>query len=107
MSPISRRNILTGSAPLLRLAAIHPEFSDVADVSGAPPVAPRRRSAAEVCKPDLVATDVYFHETNLATNGSNNGWVIFDDYVLVIDASYPAGAQDILGKIRAITDKPV
>ena len=107
MSSISRRHILKSSGALLGLAALHPEFGHVAEVVGAPNNMPLRPLVAEVGKPDLVATDVYFHETNLATNGSNNGWVIFDDYVLVIDASYPAGAQEILGQIRAITDKPV
>ncbi len=30
-----------------------------------------------------------------------------EDYVLVIDANFPAGAREIIGKIRAITPKPV
>ncbi len=37
----------------------------------------------------------------------NNGWVIFKDYVLVIDANFPSGAQNIFPKIRAITPKPI
>jgi glyoxylase-like metal-dependent hydrolase (beta-lactamase superfamily II) len=37
----------------------------------------------------------------------NNGWIMFEDYVLVIDANYPAGAKLIISKIRALTDKPI
>jgi len=107
MSSITRRDILKSSAGLLGLAAIHSESGHVAEILGAPGPAAGRLVLPEVGKPDLVATDIYFHESNVATTGSNNGWVIFDDYVLVIDASYPAGAQEILTQIRAITDKPV
>jgi cyclase len=38
---------------------------------------------------------------------ANCTWVIFKDYVLVIDANYPWGARDILSKIRATTSKPI
>jgi glyoxylase-like metal-dependent hydrolase (beta-lactamase superfamily II) len=55
-----------------------------------------------------LAPDVYFHEGDLRGKGHcNNGWVIFDDYVLVVDANYPSGAQEILPKIKAQTNKPI
>ena len=55
-----------------------------------------------------VAQDVYFHEGALKDKGHcNNGWVVFEDYVLVIDANFPSGAKEIIPKIRAITDKPI
>lgn len=55
-----------------------------------------------------VAPGVYFHEGDLHGHGHcNNGWVVFDDYVLVIDANFPSGAQKIIPKIRAVTDKPI
>jgi cyclase len=38
---------------------------------------------------------------------ANSGWVIFRDYVLVIDANYPWGARAILADLRKTTDKPV
>jgi cyclase len=63
---------------------------------------------AEVNKVELVAPGVYFHEGDLAGHGHcNNGWIIFEDYVLVIDGNFPSGAQEIIPKIRAITDKPI
>jgi glyoxylase-like metal-dependent hydrolase (beta-lactamase superfamily II) len=56
----------------------------------------------------MVSKDVYFHEGDLLAKGHcNNGWVIFEDYVLVIDANFPSGAQDVIPKIRALTAKPV
>ncbi len=51
---------------------------------------------------------VYFHEGDLRGKGHcNNGWVIFDDYVLVLDANFPSGAREIMPKIRAQTNKPI
>src|ERR1051325_5079647 len=41
---------------------------------------------AEVNKPEKVAGNVYFHEGDLIKSGHcNNGWIIFDDFVLVVD----------------------
>ena len=64
-------------------------------------------AALEVGQVDMVAPDVYFHEGNLGRGHCNNGWIVFEDYVLVIDANFPSGAQEVLPKIRAITDKPI
>src|SRR5437667_7980449 len=38
---------------------------------------------------------------------ANTGWVVFRDYVLVIDANFPWGARAILADLRKTTDKPV
>jgi len=55
-----------------------------------------------------IAPDVYFHEGDIAGHGHcNNGWIIFDDYVLVIDGNFPSGADVIIPKIKAMTDKPI
>ena len=66
---------------------------------------------AEAAKEDIVAPDVYFHEGDVVSDNApavcNNGWIIFEDYVLVIDANFPAGAKLMISKIRAITDKPI
>src|SRR6266536_3748790 len=65
-------------------------------------------AGAQVGEVRKLAPDVYFHEGDIKGKGHcNNGWVIFEDYVLVIDANFPSGAQDILPKIRALTAKPV
>ena len=65
---------------------------------------------SEAVKEDLIAPDVYFHEGDIADSADavcNNGWIMFEDYVLVIDANFPAGAKLIIGKIRSLTDKPI
>ncbi|MBL8228498.1 MAG: MBL fold metallo-hydrolase [Bryobacterales bacterium] len=38
---------------------------------------------------------------------ANCGWVVFKDYVLVIDANFPWGAKEILPEIRKTTNKPI
>jgi cyclase len=63
---------------------------------------------AEVNKVERVAPDVYFHEGEIVGKGHcNNGWIVFDDYVLVIDANFPSGAQEVIPKIKQLTDKPI
>src|SRR5437867_9956992 len=71
-------------------------------------VVPAFFCAAEVNQVTNIAPNVYFHEGDLAGKGHcNNGWIIFEDYVLVIDANFPSGAHELIPKIRALTDKPV
>src|SRR6476659_3555971 len=63
---------------------------------------------AEVNQVTNIAPDVYFHEGDIKGHGHcNNGWIVFEDYVLVIDANFPSGAQEIIPKIKAITDQPI
>ncbi len=65
-------------------------------------------AGAQVGEVRKLAPDVYFHEGDIKGKGHcNNGWVIFEDYVLVIDANFPSGAREIIPKIRAMTDKPI
>ena len=64
--------------------------------------------ASQVNTVKELAPGVYFHEGDIRGKGHcNNGWVIFDDYVLVLDANYPSGAQEIIPKIKAQTTKPI
>jgi len=63
---------------------------------------------AEVNQVTNIAPDVYFHEGDITGHGHcNNGWIVFEDYVLVIDGNFPSGAQEIIPKIKAITSKPI
>ena len=99
MCDISRRGFLAGGAAFLSLAA------EAEILAGPMPAA-----MAEAAKADLVAPDVYFHDGQVSDTADavcNNGWIVFEDYVLVIDANFPAGAKLIIGKIRALTDKPI
>jgi len=43
-----------------------------------------------------LAPGVYFHEGDHSRGLCNNTWIVFDDYVLVIDANYPAGASELI-----------
>ena len=51
-----------------------------------------------------LAPGVFFREQS---QGCNNGWVIFKDYVLVIDANFPVHAEKVVVAIRETTDKPI
>src|SRR5438093_7111637 len=63
---------------------------------------------AEINQMTNIAPCDYFHEGDLKGHGHcNNGWIIFEDYVLVIDGNFPSGAQEIIPKIKALTDKPI
>ena len=39
--------------------------------------------------------------------GCNQGWVIFKDFVLVIDANFPDQAEELIKEVRKTTDKPI
>ena len=99
MCEVSRRKFLAGGTAILTLAA------EAELLAG-----PRPEGMAEASAVDMVAPDIYFHEGTVADNADavcNNGWIMFEDYVLVIDANFPAGAKLIISKIRAQTDKPI
>ena len=56
-----------------------------------------------------IAPGVWFRKTQWQPNfiGCNQGWIIFDDFVLVIDANFPNQAEEIIPLIRKTTDKPI
>lgn len=55
-----------------------------------------------------VAPGVYFRHGDLAGKAHcNNGFVVFKDFVVVIDANFPSGAEACLQDIRKVTDRPV
>ena len=63
---------------------------------------------AEIGRVENVATNVFFHEGDLGRQGHcNNGWVVFQDFVLVIDGNFPSGAQQVIPKIKATSDRPI
>ena len=49
----------------------------------------------------------YYFGDELQKKPANCVWIVFNDYVLVIDANYPWGAGEITKEIRKTTDKPV
>ncbi|MBM3847633.1 MAG: MBL fold metallo-hydrolase, partial [Verrucomicrobia bacterium] len=65
-------------------------------------------SQAQVGKVLTVVPGVYFHEGDVGRKGHcNHGWIVFDDFVLVIDGNFPSGAQEIIPKIKAVTTQPI
>ena len=56
-----------------------------------------------------LAPGVYFRkaQTEPEFTGCNQGWVVFRDFVLVIDANFPDQATSVIAEIRKITDKPI
>jgi cyclase len=55
-----------------------------------------------------IAPGVYYYfGDELQHRPANAVWIIFKDYVVVVDANYPWGARDILQEIRKTTAKPV
>jgi glyoxylase-like metal-dependent hydrolase (beta-lactamase superfamily II) len=62
---------------------------------------------AQVNTAQLIAPGVYFHEGDQSRGHCNNGWVVMDDYVVVVDANYPSGAREVVPKVRATTTQPV
>jgi glyoxylase-like metal-dependent hydrolase (beta-lactamase superfamily II) len=61
-----------------------------------------------------IAPGVYFRYSSISATdpkvpfgGSNNVWVVFKDYVVVIDANFPKEAGDVLADIKKTTDKPI
>lgn len=63
---------------------------------------------AEVNVVEKVADGVYFHEGDIGRKGHcNNGWIVFKDFVLVVDGNFPSGAEEVIPKIKAISDKPI
>jgi len=99
MCDVSRREFLAGGTTFLSLAA------ELELLAGPTPA-----GMAEAGKADLIAPDIYFHEGRVADAADavcNNGWIIFEDYVLVIDANFPGAAKLIISKIRSLTDKPI
>jgi cyclase len=61
-----------------------------------------------------IAPNVYFRYSSISATdlkvpfgGSNHTWIVFKDYVVVIDANFPKEAGDVIAAIKKTTDKPI
>lgn len=61
-----------------------------------------------------VAPGVFFRYSSISATdpkipfgGSNHAWIVFKDYVVVIDANFPKEAGDVIAAIKKTTDKPI
>lgn len=67
-----------------------------------------RKGSSQSGQTQKLAPDVYWRAAEPDKRIiANAGWIVFRDYVLVIDANYPWGARAILEDIRATTNKPI
>ncbi len=67
-----------------------------------------REAASQSNLVKQLAPGVYYREAEPGKRIiANTGWVVFRDYVLVIDANFPWGARAILEDLRKTTDKPI
>lgn len=68
-------------------------------------ISPAARAQIETVQE--IAPGVFFHQGDPRRGHSNNGWIAFEDYVLLVDANYPSGATIVQPKIQQTTGKPV
>jgi glyoxylase-like metal-dependent hydrolase (beta-lactamase superfamily II) len=61
-----------------------------------------------------IAPGVFFRYSSISATdpkvpfgGCNNTWVVFKDYVVVIDANFPKEAGDVIAAVKKTTDKPI
>lgn len=78
-------------------------------------------AARETAIPDMkfndvaeIAPGVFFRYSSISATdpsvpfgGCNNTWVVFKEFVVVIDANFPKEAEDVIAAIRKTTDKPI
>ena len=64
-------------------------------------------SAQKPLVKELTPGVYYYFGDELQKKSANCLWVVFKDYVVVIDANYPWGAQEIIQEIRKTTKKPI
>lgn len=68
----------------------------------------RQEAASQANLVKELAPNVYYREAERDKRIiANTGWVVFRDYVLVIDANFPWGARAILEDLKKTTNKPV
>src|SRR5688572_7359123 len=56
---------------------------------------------------ELTSGVYYYFGDELQKKSANCLWIVFREYVLVIDANYPWGAEEIIREIRKTTTKPI
>lgn len=63
---------------------------------------------AQVGQPRQLAIGVFFREGDVKKGHCNTGWVVFNEYVLVIDANFPEAAAEAFNQAKATSsNKPV
>ncbi|HLY09784.1 MAG TPA: NAD(P)-dependent oxidoreductase [Planctomycetota bacterium] len=78
-------------------------------VGGVYALASSQADKAPTEKPVKIADGVWFEQHHdIGKFGSNISWIEFSDYVVVIDTSFPLGAEEAIRNIKATTNgKPI
>ena len=63
--------------------------------------------ADKISEVQKVAPNVYFHQGDLDKGHCNQGWIVFKNFVLVVDGNFPSGVKVVLPKIKATTKTPI
>lgn len=80
------------------------------------PPAPADKPLPEMKFDDVaeIAPGVFFRYSSISATdptvpfgGSNHTWVVFKDYVVVVDANFPKEAADVVAAIKKSTNKPI
>ena len=78
--------------------------------------APKEKPVPAMKFNDVVelAPGVFFRYSSISANdpsipfgGSNHTWIVFKDYVVVVDANFPKEAADVIAAIKKTTSKPI
>ena len=81
-----------------------------------PDATPKQLAVPEMKFNDVkeIAPGVFFRYSSISATdpkipfgGSNNIWIVFKDYVVVIDANFPKEAADVIADIKKTTKKPI
>ncbi len=64
-------------------------------------------AVAQINTVQEISPGIYFHEGDFRRGHCNNGWIVLDDFVLVVDANFPSGAKVVIPKIKETSEKPV
>jgi len=97
------------------LAVVIAAFALVVVASGEKPKAEQPKiPAMKFNDVTEVAPGVFFRYSSISATdktvpfgGSNNIWIVFKDYVVVIDANFPKEAGDVIADIKKTTNKPI
>lgn len=112
---------ITGHLPMLKrlslLALASSAFALVVYASAEKPAdEPKQLPIPEMKFNDVkeIAPGVFFRYSSISPNdknipfgGSNHTWIVFKDYVVVIDANFPKEAADVIADIKKTTKKPI
>lgn len=98
------------------LATVAGTFGLVLYANSERPAAPEQLPIPEMKFNDVkeIAPGVFFRYSSISASdktipfgGSNHTWIVFKDYVVVVDANFPKEAADVIADIKKTTKKPI